>query len=96
MARILPPPAERFDPITARWVTPGGPLHAPQRDSLDPDHDEPLELVAPIPPELAGMQWTDGDLQQQAPGRWRRRRWLLLAVVGFGIAALLLTGSLIV
>lgn len=53
MARVLPPPSERFDPVTARWVTPGGPLHDPERDSFDPDHGAPVKLVGPIPRELA-------------------------------------------
>ena len=57
MTRFLPPPAERFDPITERWVTPGGPLHDPQRDSFDPDHGEPVTLICPIPRELAGWDW---------------------------------------
>lgn len=95
MARILPPPAERFDPITARWITPGGPLHDPQRDRVDPGHGDPLELVGPIPPELAGLEGTDTSDPQRDARRWRRRRWMLLAFVGFGIAALLIGGSLV-
>ena len=96
MTRILPPPAERFDPITARWVTPGGPLHDPQRDSFDPEHGEPLELVRPIPPELAGMDRAEISDPYRNARRWRRRRWMLLAFVALGIAALLIGGSLIV
>ncbi|HEY3548394.1 MAG TPA: hypothetical protein VGK17_20160 [Propionicimonas sp.] len=64
----LPPPEERFDPILGRWETPGGPLHDPARDALDPDHGEPVALVEPIPPELR-----DADSQSPDPGRDRRR-----------------------
>ncbi|MCC6496940.1 MAG: hypothetical protein IT193_11875 [Propionibacteriaceae bacterium] len=96
MVRMFPPPAERFDPITARWVTPGGPLHDPQRDSFDPGHCEPLELVGPIPPELVGQDGMEIVDPRRHAQRWRRRRWMLLAFVGFGILALLIGGSLIV
>lgn len=96
MTGILPPPAERFDAITARWVTPGGPLHDPQRDSYDPEHGEPLELVRPIPPELAGPDATEISDPHRNARRWRRRRWMLLAFVAFGVAALLIGGPLIV
>ena len=27
MPTFVPPPEQRFDPITARWLTPGGPLY---------------------------------------------------------------------
>ncbi len=96
MARILPPPAERFDPITARWVTPGGPLHDPQRDDFDPDHREPLTLVDPIPRELAGLDGTELSDPLRGEKRWRRRRWMLLAFVVFALVALIVGGSLIV
>ncbi|MBA3019849.1 hypothetical protein [Propionicimonas sp.] len=94
MTRVLPPPMERFDPVTARWVTPGGPLPDPQRDSFDPDHREPVELVGPIPGELAGLDrlaTSDGDRSMR---RWRRRRWIVLAIVGLAIVAMLISGSL--
>ena len=96
MARLLPPPSERFDPVTARWVTPGGPLHDPQRDEFDPDHAEPLTLVDPIPPELAGPDWPGLSDPPRGARRRQRRRWMLLAFVAFGIAALLIGGYLIV
>lgn len=96
MARILPPPAERFDPITARWVTPGGPLHDPQRDRVDPDHGEPLRLVGPVPPELAELDGSETGEPHRAAQRSRRRRWMLLAFVAFGVAAMLLGGALVV
>lgn len=94
MNRVLPPPMERFDPVTARWVTPGGPLHDPQRDSFDPDRREPVELVGPIPGELAGLDrlaTSDGD---RSVRRWWRRRWMVLAIVGLAITAMLIGGFL--
>jgi hypothetical protein len=48
-----PPPQERFDPIFARWYTPGGPLYDPELAAVDPEHQLPVELVGPVPPELA-------------------------------------------
>jgi ferric-dicitrate binding protein FerR (iron transport regulator) len=96
MARILPPPAERFDPITARWVTPGGPLHDPQREDFDPDHAEPLTLVGPIPRELAGLDGTELNDPHRSARLWRRRRWMLLTLVACAVAALIVGGSLIV
>lgn len=89
----LPPPAERFDPITARWLTPGGVLHDPQRDSFDPHHQEPLKLVDPVPPELSVLEQSAmSDLSRSAK-RSRRRRWILLAFVALSIAALVIGGS---
>ncbi len=96
MPRVLPPPSERFDPITARWVTPGGPLHDPQRNSVDPGHGEPVTLVGPIPRELAELDEPGiGDGNGGADRLWRRRRWELLAIVAFAIAAMLIGGFLI-
>ena len=96
MAGVLPPPSERFDPITARWVTPGGPLHDPQRDSVDPDHGEPVTLVGPIPRELAELDEPGtGNENSGAGSLWHRRRWQLLAIVAFCIAAMLIGGFLI-
>ncbi|MGC3992917.1 MAG: hypothetical protein QM779_02105 [Propionicimonas sp.] len=88
MARVLPPPAERFDPITARWLTPGGPLQDPQRDDIDPGHSEPVTLVGPVPRELADAAVPRGD----APDghHTTRRRWLVLAFFAFAVVALLL------
>lgn len=86
MAKILPPPAERFDPITARWLVPGGPLHDPQRDSVDPDHGQQVSLVDPVPPELAEPN------AQPSPhrGHWARRRWMVLAMVALTVLAIAL------
>jgi len=53
LARVLSPPSERSDPVTARWLIPGGPLDNPERDSFDPDHGAPVKLVGPIPRQLA-------------------------------------------
>ena len=96
MARVLPPPAERFDPTTALWVSPGGLLYDPQRDDFDPEHGEPLELVGPIPPELAELDGSEISDPHRGDVRWRRRRWMLLAFVAFGIAALVIGGSLFI
>ena len=86
MAKVLPPPAERFDPITARWLVPGGPLHDPQRDSVDPDHGQQVNLVGPVPPELA-----EPDAQpSQDRGRRARRRWMVLAMVVLTVLAIAL------
>ncbi|MCB0910378.1 MAG: hypothetical protein KDB60_02030 [Propionibacteriaceae bacterium] len=93
MDRALPPPPERFDPITARWLTPGGPLHDPQRDGLDPDHDEPVSLVDPVPRELAGP---DRPVARDVDGAARRRRRILLAVLVFTVAALLIGGFVVI
>jgi hypothetical protein len=92
MSRVLPPPEERFDPITARWLVPGGPIHDPQRDSVDPRHDEHLTLVEPVPPELAAAD-DPGDAGTAPTRRWRRR-WLLIGLVGLFLAAMLVSGAL--
>ena len=90
MARILPPPPERFDPITARWVTPGGPLHDPQREGTGPDQGEPVTLVDPIPEELAqpSLEVRTGT------GPAQRLRWAVLAVLALVVAAILIGGLL--
>ena len=90
----LPPPAERFDPITARWLTPGGVLHDPQRDSFDPDHHEPLELVDPVPPELSVLDESAMAGAGGRPKRRQRRRWLILALVALAIAGMVIGGLL--
>jgi hypothetical protein len=97
MPLVLPPPVERFDPITARWLTPGGPLHDPARDEVDPEGMEPVRLIAPIPPELA-----DWDDQTRGAGREsigisasRRFRSATLAVLGVGLTALVVAGMVI-
>lgn len=73
--------------ITARWLTPGGPLHDPEAEGLD--HAEPLTLVDPVPPELSG--WT----AEQAIGpEGRRRRWLVLAFLLLMVVAILVGGLL--
>mgnify|MGYP006914498458 CR=1 FL=1 len=82
MARILPPPPERFDPITARWLTPGGPLHDPERESFDPDHVQPVELIGPISRELidSGADVSDGHANRVA----RHRRGLVTVGLASG------------
>ena len=89
MAGTLPPPAERFDPITARWLPPGGPLHDPERDSVDPAHAEPITLVGPLPRELAA-QPSGGDID---PARAKRRRWRVIVGVALFAIVLLLVGG---
>lgn len=96
MQQAVPPPDERFDPILGRWETPGGPLHDPARDAVDPDHGEPLELVEPIPPELEDA--SRAHLPERAAGEDRpgRRRplsiafWLIAALVAVGASAVIL------
>ncbi len=87
MAQTLPPPPERFDPVTARWLTPGGPLHDPLRDSADPDHTEPVELLDPVPRELAqpGM-----DVSTTTPTRTLRLAFFAAVVII--IAGMLIAG----
>ncbi|MFT4110463.1 hypothetical protein [Propionicimonas sp.] len=88
MARVLHPPAERFDPVTARWLTPGGPLQDPQRDDVDPGHREPVTLLGPIPRELADA--APPDHRDAGHRHARRRRWLVLAFFAFAVIALLM------
>jgi hypothetical protein len=95
MSRVLPPPPERFDPITERWVTPGGPLHDPQRDSFDPHHREPVQLVDPIPRELVGVDEPGMSNRASSAERWQRRRWVLFAIVVLGILAMVIGGFVI-
>ncbi len=83
MSSIVPPPQERFDPITARWLTPGGPLPDPARDAIDPEHREPVTIVGPVPPELNVL----GDAHLRDGAGWagvgtsQALRWLLVALV---------------
>jgi hypothetical protein len=85
MSSIVPPPPERFDPITARWLTPGGPLPDPQRDEVDPDHREPVTLVGPVPPELAGADEAVEPTGWRSMVTPRQLRWALVALVLIGI-----------
>ncbi len=91
MTRILPPPPERFEPVTARWLVPGGPLHDPERDAVDPSHNEPITLVGAPPRELAGAVVPD-DPAQLARSR-RRRRLVALAFVLVALGALIIAGG---
>jgi hypothetical protein len=93
MARILHPPPERFEPVTARWLVPGGPLHDPERDAVDPSHNEPVTLVGAPPRELAEAAAPD-DPAQIARTR-RRRRLVALAFVLVALAAVIIGGSVI-
>ncbi len=86
MAEPLPPPAERFDAITARWLSPGGPLHDPEREGLDPTYAEPVTLVGPVPRELSAP----GPLDDTGHSPSRRRWWVVLAVVAFTLAFVLI------
>ena len=97
MPLVLPPPLERFDPITARWVTPGGPLHDPERGDGDTDRGEPVTLVGPIPPELAGLdaQGILADGPSSINGASRRFRWAILAVLAVGMATVVVAGFVV-
>lgn len=76
-------------------MTPGGPLHDPERDFFDPDHRERVELVGPIPPELseaeAGAQADDGV--RPSPAALLRRFLLIVLALAAAVAlvALVLT-----
>lgn len=96
MARILHPPVARFDPITARWLTPGGPLHDPQRDSFDPEHREPVTLVGSVPQELVGTESSrTGDNAERRTPVYLRRRRVTLAVFWLFIIAVIVGGILV-
>ena len=92
MSHLLPPPPERFDPITERWVTPGGPLPDPERDFFDPNHRESVELVGPIPPELAGSELGAGagDDAPDSPSARLRRFLLIVLALAAGVALVVL------
>jgi hypothetical protein len=81
MTSIVPPPPERFDPITARWLTPGGPLPDPARDALDPDHREPVTVVGPLPPELAAADEALAATSWRSIITVRQVRWVLAALI---------------
>ncbi len=81
MSSIVPPPQERFDPITARWLTPGGPLPDPARDEVDPEHREPVTIVGPVPPELAGAEHATDPTGWRSMVTPRQLRWALVALV---------------
>jgi hypothetical protein len=95
MVRVLPPPEERFDPVTARWLTPGGPLHDPQRDSLDPEHAQPMRLIDPIPCELAESESLTGSVDKDALRAAWRRRWLVIGFAALVLAAMFIGGVLV-
>lgn len=86
MDKVVPPPSERFDPITARWLVPGGPLQDPLRDSVDPDHGQQVSLVGPIPPELAEPDARPSEDRSHQV----RRRWMVLAMVVLTVLAIAL------
>lgn len=91
MARRLPPPEDRFDPITARWLTPGGVLHDPERGDLDPT--EPVTLVGPVPRELAALGTGAPDTgRDPSTDPYRRFRVATLIVFAIAILGLLLAG----
>ena len=85
MTSFVPPPQERFDPITARWLTPGGPLPDPQRDELDPQHLEPVDVLEPLPPELAGVDESVGPTGWRSMVTPHQLRWVIVALVLLGI-----------
>jgi hypothetical protein len=91
MPKALPPPQERFDPVTARWFTPGGPLHDPELESLDPEHRLPIELVGPVPPELVANPEAGTDGAHPRPGRAVIAFWLIVALVAAGGAGLVMS-----
>lgn len=85
MPASVPPPPERFDPITARWQIPGGPLPDPNRHEFDED-DPQVTLIAPVPAELA-----DPGPAERSPTRSpaARMRWAILSVLAIGATAAL-------
>lgn len=91
MPMATPPPQERFDPIFGRWYTPGGPLHDPELESLDPEHRLPVELVGPVPPELAPDA---PGVSDERRGRRNTRAtiivWVIIAVLASGATGLIM------
>lgn len=94
MPTAMPPPPERFEPITARWLTPGGPLPDPELQAVDPGHRMPVELVGPVPPELEepppGAAVASGSGRRR-PGRVVLTVWVVVAVLAAGAAGLLMS-----
>ena len=84
MPESVPPPPERFDPITARWHLPGGPLPDPHRHEFDPD-DQQVTLIGPVPRELAEADVT--TVRSSAPSPAARLRWAVLTVLAVGFTA---------
>nr|WP_300145627.1 hypothetical protein [Propionicimonas sp.] len=88
MAQVLHPPPERFEPITARWLVPGGPVPDPERNAVDPGHSEPVTLVGRLPREL------DGTVASGEPlGPWRARRAALLVFAVVALTAMVIMGG---
>ena len=93
MPTFVPPPEQRFDPITARRLTPGGPLFDPDRTAMD-DGDLPVTLVGPVPRELRHISGHAGT-SVNPYARMRRVVFGLIgvvAVVMFGLSAVGLFG----
>ena len=82
MTAHVPPPEQRFDPITARWLTPGGPLFDPDRAAMD--DDEAVTLIGPIPDELAHASNPPGSAVNPY-ARMRRVVLVTLAVVALAL-----------
>lgn len=89
MPKVMPPPSGRFDPITGIWTAPSGSLPDPQRDADDPERDEPVSLVGPVPAELAEPR---DELQTARLGGTptQRLRWAIFAIIAAGAAAVVL------
>ena len=86
MPASVPPPPERFDPITAQWQTPGGPLPDPDRHDFD-ENDQQVTLIGPVPAELADAH----EVERSSPGRSpaERMRWAILSILAVGCTAAL-------
>lgn len=72
-------------------MTPGGPLHDPERDGVDPDHTQSVELVGPVPRELAeparsGPPPRGHDRHtRHRPAGLRRMLWALVALIAAAV-----------
>jgi len=86
MPASVPPPPERFDPITARWQIPGGPLPDPNRNEFDED-DQQVTLIAPVPAELAEAKPDERSSARRSPAA--RMRWAILSMLAIGCTAAL-------
>lgn len=98
MPMATPPPQERFDPIWGRWFTPGGPLHDPEREAVDPEHRLPVELVGPVPPELAlatteAREEPTGSVPagSRRDGRVAVTMWVIVAVLASGATGVIMS-----